>query len=84
MIYRNANELFEKFFGDTPTYQYYKKTSVKDTDAAGNAHKDLGGQYISPVQERNLEAIFEVKKEVKEIKRQAKSRNFDFYKTISL
>ena len=34
MIYRttNFNDLVNKFFNDTPTYQYYKKTALKDTD----------------------------------------------------
>lgn len=34
MIYRttNFNDLVNKFFNDTPNYQYYKKTTLKDTD----------------------------------------------------
>ena len=45
MIYRNANELFEKFFGETPTYQYYKKT-VKDADENYEIDYTKDGAYL--------------------------------------
>ena len=45
MVYRNANELFEKFFGDTPTYQYYKKT-VKDADENYEIDYTKDGAYL--------------------------------------
>lgn len=46
MIYRDANELFEKLFGGTPTYQYYKKTSVKDTDEKYEVDFTNDGAYL--------------------------------------
>ena len=46
MIYGDANELFEKFFGGTPTYQYYKKTSVKDTDEKYEVDFTNDGAYL--------------------------------------
>ena len=45
MVYRNANELFEKFFGETPTYQYYKKT-VKDADENYEIDYTKDGAYL--------------------------------------
>lgn len=46
MVYRNANELFEKFFGDTPTYQYYKRTETKDTDEKYEVNHTKDGAYL--------------------------------------
>jgi HSP20 family protein len=46
MIYRNANELFEKLLGDAPTYQYYKRTSVKDTDEKYDIDYTNDGAYL--------------------------------------
>jgi len=46
MIYRDANEFFEKFFGGAPTYQYYKKTSVKDTDEKYDIDYTNDGAYL--------------------------------------
>ena len=45
MVYRYANELFEKFFGETPTYQYYKKT-VKDADENYEIDYTKDGAYL--------------------------------------
>jgi HSP20 family protein len=45
MIYRNSNELFERFFGDTPTYRYFK-TTVKDTDEKYDIDYTNDGAYL--------------------------------------
>ena len=46
MIYRNSNDLFEKFFGGTPTYQHYKKTTVKDVDENYEIDYTKDGAYL--------------------------------------
>jgi HSP20 family protein len=46
MIYRNSNDLFEKFFGNTPTYQHYKKTTVKDVDENYEIDYTKDGAYL--------------------------------------
>ena len=46
MIYRNSNDLFEKFFGSTPTYQHYKKTTVKDVDENYEIDYTKDGAYL--------------------------------------
>jgi HSP20 family protein len=48
MIYTNRtfNELFDKFFNETPTYQYYKKTTVKDADEKYEVEYTKDGAYL--------------------------------------
>jgi HSP20 family protein len=46
MIYRNANDLFDKFFGEIPTYPYYKKTTTSDTDDKYEVDYTNDGAYL--------------------------------------
>jgi HSP20 family molecular chaperone IbpA len=48
MIYTNRtfNELFDKFFNEVPTYQYYKKTTVKDADEKYEVEYTKDGAYL--------------------------------------
>jgi HSP20 family protein len=48
MIYTNRtfNEFFDKFFNEAPTYQYYKKTAVKDTDENYEIEYTNDGAYL--------------------------------------
>ena len=46
MIYRNANDLFDKFFGEIPTYPYYKKTTTIDTDDKYEVDYTNDGAYL--------------------------------------
>ena len=48
MIYTNRtfNEFFDKFFNETPTYQYYKKTTVKDADEKYEVEYTKDGAYL--------------------------------------
>ena len=47
MIYTNRtfNEFFDKFFNEAPTYQYYKKTTVKDADEKYEVEYTKDGAY---------------------------------------
>jgi HSP20 family protein len=48
MIYTNRtfNEFFDKFFNEAPTYQYYKKTTVKDADEKYEVEYTKDGAYL--------------------------------------
>ena len=48
MIYgtTNFNELINKFLNETPTYQYYKKTTTSDTDDKYEVDYTNDGAYL--------------------------------------